>query len=124
MSSLSDSYVLRMRMEFALKPHKVTKSTADMHGRMSAYWVEKAQQCGRPPYLEAGGFATDRWGKRGRASVCGHEKAYGPCSRTFWGYVWRAVKAEFLAGWHREMGTTYTYIDDARYKPIITGLCA
>lgn len=34
----------------------------------------------------------------------------------------KAMRSAFLAAWYEQVGGTYTYIDDARYKPILTGL--
>src|SRR4051812_13099824 len=95
-----DSYKAEMRMQFAWTPRTITKTHCDLNERMEAHWLERAHACSRPPYTEARGFATDRQGKRGQASISGREKPYGWPSRAFWKYVRLAMRSAFLAEWH------------------------
>lgn len=119
---MPDDCLWRMRTEFLLQPIKKTKRYDEHHRRMAEHWVKRAHELSRGGYAEAPGFTHDQWGNRGRRSVKGCEKPYGLSSRAFWRCVWKAIKAEFKAGWAEAMDTTYTVIDDPRYKPIITGI--
>lgn len=115
-----------MRMSF-LTPPLVEKPRGDHDRAMEATWLDMARRCNRPHYYEAQGFTRDRWQLDGcqclsRRSICGHEKAYG-WGRSFWKYVWLAVKSAWWSGWNDAVGATYkTTSGRSRSHAVITGI--
>jgi hypothetical protein len=130
------AYFTEMRFEMRLAmamPRKVTKPKADLYRRLSEAAVRRAHQLSRPGYLDAPGFADDRWLARGQkqvfttrqqASSCGREKVYGWSSRPFWREMWKAVKYAFLSAIAEETGATYETTEGGRSFAIVTGLTA
>lgn len=99
---------------------RVTKRTADRHARMSEFWLNHAHGCGRPPYREGPGFCAE---PGERIKVKGHEVPYGPTSRTFWKYVWLAMKSAFKSGVHDAMDSEYeTREGNPRDMAIVKGI--
>ena len=123
-------FIYETRMAFAFsRPALIEKPRGDHDRAMEAHWLEMARRCNRPHYLEPEGFTPDRWMLAGNKtygrSICGHEKAYG-WGRTFWKYVWLAVKAAWWSGWNDAVGTTYKTTPPGRRNDfaVITGITA
>lgn len=111
------SFLAEMQMQMAYAPRRWTEPASLHHHRMAAHWVEQALDLGRPPYREAPGFSPNDPHR-----TAGHEKPYGPLSRVFWRYVWKAMKSEMRAAWHDARGDEVERVEHKNTFAVTLGI--
>lgn len=117
-----------MEYRFSMQPRKKTVRKADTYARLVEHQIDHLHNLSRPGYLDgpADFGRPHAYGDDLRRIAwigCGHESAYLG-TRTYFKALGRLLKYVALQGWYEATGETTTYIDDPRYRPILTGLTA